>query len=164
MDRSVKWQLLGLSCTLVRSEWGSRYLHSLNKSSPGQPLYVRYPVQTPQCASVFFNPGKSFALLSRTIQGLLAFGDKCCLKRKDYTYIFFLLSFLWRSQNVPAQKWPVSMCLKRPELKRGRFLHHKVSTDELLFLWLAESLQNILNLLRVWYAGVQNMCTHALYV
>lgn len=93
VSRAVKWQLLGLSGTLVCSEWGIHYLPSLNKSSPGQPLCVRYPVETTLCASVFLNHGEPLASPPRTIQGLLTFRDKCCLRRKDYTSVFFALLF-----------------------------------------------------------------------
>lgn len=139
----VKW-LLGLSCTLVWSERGIHYLHSLNKSSPGQPLSVRYPVQTTLCASVFLDPCKPLAFLSETIQGLLTFRDKCCLRRKDYTSIFFSLSFFFlavpkRSSSKVASKYVP----QEAGTQRDRFLHHKVSADELLVLWLAESFENI---------------------
>lgn len=93
VSRAVKWQSLGLWRTLAWPEWGIHYLPSLNKSSPGQPLCVRYPVQTTLCASVLLRHGQPLAFLSGTIQGLLTFRDKCCLRRKDYTSVCFSLLF-----------------------------------------------------------------------
>lgn len=97
---------------------------------------MRYPVQTTLCASVLLRHGQPLAFLSGTIQGLLTFRDKCCLRRKDYTSVFFSLlffSFLFFAIQKRSCSEVASYCAPREAgTQTDRFLHHKVSTDELL--------------------------------